>query len=144
MEILFEVAWFGCLLFIIFVFYFIFKNTAKSYFKMPVEDVRYLIDASQKSFFVNHFSCYGKNDNILGKCFKGFKSNVPFVFKVYFLPNCLVLTMFNQYATVFERDKCKFTKKNFFSYFKIETDTAKYNISTGFHHKFVNEWLGKY
>lgn len=143
-EAFFIIAWFATLFLILFVIHTIIINQAKSYFETPIEEVRFLIKASQKSFFVNPVAAHKNNDSILDKTFglKSFHANVPFVFKLYLLPDCLVITMFNKYATIFKRKECQFSKKGFFSYFSIVKDDKKYMMEVGFHHKLIKEWIG--
>ena len=84
-EAIFVIAWFATLFLILFVFHTIIVTQAKSYFEIPIEEVRYLLKASQKSFFVNPVGAHENDDNTLNKVFglKSFHANVPFVFKLY-------------------------------------------------------------
>lgn len=143
-EAIFVIAWFATLFLILFVFHTIIVTQAKSYFEIPIEEVRYLLKASLKSFFVSTVSAHENDDNTLNKVFglKSFHANVPFVFKLYLLPDCIVLTLFNKYATVFKRKDCQFSKNGFFSYFSIIKDDKKYMMEVGFHHKLIREWIG--
>lgn len=144
LEAIFVIAWFAILFFILFVIHKILVTQAKSYFEIPIEEVKLLTKASQKSFFVNCFSAHNNNDNILNQAFglKTYHSNVPFLFKVYLLPDCIVMTMLNKYATIFKRKECQFSKKGFFSYFTIIKGDKKYMMEVGFHHKLIKEWIG--
>lgn len=143
-EAIFVIAWFATLFLILFVFHTIIVTQAKSYFEIPIEEVRYLLKASQKSFFVSPVGAHENDDNTLNKVFglKSFHANVPFVFKLYLLQDCIVLTLFNKYATVFKRKDCQFSKNGFFSYFSIIKDDKKYMMEVGFHHKLIREWIG--
>ncbi len=138
---LFILAWFIGLIFILGVFYYLFSNAAKRYFKVPIEEVKPLLESSLKSFWVNFIMINSKHDKFLDEYSKYFKANIPFVFKIYFLPDCVVLTMLNKHAAVFRRNEWQFSKNGIFSYFTIENDTAKYRIETGFRTKFLKEWL---
>lgn len=144
-KVFFIIAWFVMLFLILFAFHTIVIALVKSYFNTPIEEVKFLIKASQKSFFVNSFSVHNINDDsILDKTF-GFKSvmaNIPFAFKLYLLPDCIVMTLFNKYATVFKRKECQFSKNGFMSYFSIIKDDKKYLMEVGSHHKLIKEWIG--
>ena len=143
-ETLFIIAWFIAAFFIIFALYKIFVNQANNYFNTPIEGVKHLINSAQKSFFVNRVAVCNNNDNQFNKLFNAFKTfnvNIPFAFKLYLLPDCIVLTAFNKYATVFNRKDCQFSKKGFFSYFTIIKDDKNYTIDIGFNNKLIHEWL---
>ena len=104
-EAIFVIAWFATLFLILFVFHTIIVTQAKSYFEIPIEEVRYLLKASQKSFFVNPVGAHENDDNTLNKVFglKSFHANVPFVFKLY-------LTSMQKFLNV---ENVNFLKKDF-------------------------------
>ncbi len=143
-EVFFIIAWFVILFLILFAIHTIIIAQTKSYFDTPIEEVNFLIKASQKSFFVNSVAAHINNDSALDKTFglNSFRANLPFAFKLYLLPDCIVMTLFNKYATVFKRKECQFSKNGFFSYFSIIKDDKKYLMEVGFHHKLIKEWIG--
>ena len=143
-EVFFIIAWFVMLFLILFAIHMIVIAPAKSYFNTPIEEVKFLIKASQKSFFVNSVSVHINDASILDKTFglKSFMANIPFAFKLYLLPDCIVMTLFNKYATVFKRKECQFSKNGFMSYFSIIKDDKKYLMEVGSHHKLIKEWIG--
>ena len=130
--------------FICCAFYQILSTQMKKYFDTTVNEVKPLILASQKSFFVNAISACDNNESTYRQIFnfETLKTNVPFVFKMYILPDCLVLTAFGKSATVFKRGECNFSKKGFFSYFTIIKGDKKYMLDVGFHHNLIKEWIG--
>ncbi len=131
--------------FIFFVVKNIIQSLAEKYFKLNYEEVKPQLQSAQASFFVNYVTIFEVEDSLLSKCFNGFKtfhSSFPFLFKLYLFPDCIILTFLNKYAEIFKKNKCTFSKKNFFSYFSIIKDDKQYTMEVGLKHKLIKEWIG--
>lgn len=140
----FIIAWLTTLFFIGYGLYLMLSTQMKKYFDTTIKDVKPLILASQKSFFVNGISACDNNKSTFRQIFdfETLHTNLPFSFKMYLLPDCIVLTNIGKSAIIFKRSECTFSKKGFFSYFTMIKNNKKYMLDVGFHHKLIKDWIG--